>query len=1172
MPEAGGPTTQAGIFYQNTVSAMALADLLELAPLPPRERVVEVRVEAPEDVDDTVIRYADGHRQFQSIKLSVKEDGEPWTKLWASLEAQRTRPDFAPEDRLTVVLGESDGTAIALRELCERAASSADVGELHARLTKQQEKVLGSIGDIVEHENKFELLRRTRIQIWTPPQVEMEFARRRLGGDFVLPATLLTHLRDIIGNGARRRAVFLAAPLRRRLMLEHNVELPEPAEWGLAAYRSAVHRLSRIEIPGTGVAGSAEELFVWPRVRLYDRSRRPDFEDEQPGDGSEPGIIDLRAFPSDQLHRCVIVAGPGYGKSALLTAIGGRLAAGPFVPVLIPLATMAATEGSVLEFLATQTSREMDVRPDWQRLAEQGLLTLLFDGLDEIPAHARPTLQRRLATFSARYPRVPWTLTVRDPAVLIGAAEAETFEILPLEDEDIVRFAEAMRRRLKDIDVWRFTSRLKVYPDLYRLARIPLFLAMLLATVESPDALPSTRSDLIEAYLKTLLTPHEHKVVAGEHDGTGLLRDVAEALAFERLERQEIGATEREVRATALRLAQEPSQADRLCERLRANGVLRQQGSIRLQFPYPIVQEYLAACHIVRHVPNSLASRVDDALQRPWAQVIQFALEMHPEPTPIIRAMLDRSDDAFCTGLRLVGRCMANGSRVDGALRREVGDRLVAFWVQAPTRARERVGRLLFDGFASPPSPDLARALHHRWLMHDGAGDIISRLNDPGLTLSVLQSLIEHDLGALTTYHSLKPALNAVGDAAFELIVQQARRSDLTARQREGVCDLLEHLETGSVGREAALTAALDERIFRPARLQAFRIVGAPLDERALPLIKEVMSSEHPREHWAVSRLIELHRNRSALLLGLLRDEHLSLTRRRGLAGDISRILTDAVERSAFIQECVADEEINPELVSLVQLIAARYGNAGAFKALVESIPTQALSVVGLTISLFGHYPSRDLALHAADLVRTRVCTGPEAASLAGSAVTGMLYVFEMDFGLGGALRYTQPHAATEAWKEVVEGWSERGDLTDVQRLKILSSASKLGSERARDRLQGEIVNIGDPDAARFAEDDYGHTIADAIREVRRRCSLLPLSLLETLIRAKRPNVPIAGVSALEAHGNHEALTLMARLHRELDDYWTQDQLANAIEALSSKLGCIVEGKGGAFSVIAERR
>ena len=63
-----------------------------------------------------------------------------------------------------------------------------------------------------------------------------------------------------------------------------------------------------------------------------------------------------------------------------------------------------------------------------------------------------------------------------------GPSDARIVELLPLEDEDIVRFAEAMKGSVPGLDGWEFAQRLKSYPDLARLARIPLFLAMLIAS------------------------------------------------------------------------------------------------------------------------------------------------------------------------------------------------------------------------------------------------------------------------------------------------------------------------------------------------------------------------------------------------------------------------------------------------------------------------------------------------------------------------------------------------------------------------------------------------------------------------------------------------------------------------------------------------------------------
>lgn len=64
MTERGGPTNQSGIFYQNSVAALYLGRLCDAVERPDADSVVEVRTEAPEDVDDTVATYADDHRKY----------------------------------------------------------------------------------------------------------------------------------------------------------------------------------------------------------------------------------------------------------------------------------------------------------------------------------------------------------------------------------------------------------------------------------------------------------------------------------------------------------------------------------------------------------------------------------------------------------------------------------------------------------------------------------------------------------------------------------------------------------------------------------------------------------------------------------------------------------------------------------------------------------------------------------------------------------------------------------------------------------------------------------------------------------------------------------------------------------------------------------------------------
>ncbi len=87
-----------------------------------------------------------------------------------------------------------------------------------------------------------------------------------------------------------------------------------------------------------------------------------------------------------------------------------------------------------------------------------------------------------------------------------------------------------------------------------------------------------------------------------------------------------------------------------------------------ISFTYPVVQEYLAACHLVSHMPDRIVALFELSSKRPWAQTVQFALEKHPEADRVINEILGRPDDAFGTVLRLIGQCIVSGcSRFDSS-------------------------------------------------------------------------------------------------------------------------------------------------------------------------------------------------------------------------------------------------------------------------------------------------------------------------------------------------------------------------------------------------------------------------------------------------------------------------------------------------------------------------
>jgi hypothetical protein len=107
MPERGGPATQSGILYQNSVVALYLGRLCDATPRPDRDRIVGVRVEAPAAVNDTVVNFADSSVTYIQAKENIRDDGEAWAGLWSDFKVQFNRPDFnRGRDRLLLHTGE----------------------------------------------------------------------------------------------------------------------------------------------------------------------------------------------------------------------------------------------------------------------------------------------------------------------------------------------------------------------------------------------------------------------------------------------------------------------------------------------------------------------------------------------------------------------------------------------------------------------------------------------------------------------------------------------------------------------------------------------------------------------------------------------------------------------------------------------------------------------------------------------------------------------------------------------------------------------------------------------------------------------------------------------------------------------------------------------------------
>jgi hypothetical protein len=1157
MAEAAGPTNQDGIYYQNSLAAQYLAELLSLQPSPPRERVVEVRVEAPAHVDDIVVRYADGHRDWIQAKVNLRASGPAWTGLWEAFSAQMQDQAFGRDDRLVIAMGRRNDLADHLQALIERAATSESEDELKRRLGADLRKTFQAIQDALTPPlSAFRMLRLVELRVMTEGDIETLFTRLELGSATATPTTLLSNLRDLAGGQARVRGTFRAVPFRSKLAQSFGVDLFEPREWGLAAYRGTLLRAARIEVPGKGVSVPVQDLVVWPRVRRRDAAPEQDFDDETPTWDTAERLsgVDLSRFPQPDLSRCILIAGPGMGKSTLVTALVAGLVNTPIVPVEVPLGAFGDNDQSVIEFVEGAVNREFSVRIDWQRLADQGLICVFFDGLDEVPTAKRGKILKKVALFSSRFPDVPWLLTVRDPAALNGPLDGELLELEPFDNPEITELVRRFKPWSEGLEDWAFTRNLEAYPDLARLARIPLFLSIMLAGW-TPDApLPRKRSDVIENYLASLFDPDRHKSHSAPKLSGTALRTVAQALAFSSLEREEIGLSRRQaMQVIPLHTQGSP---DAVLGQLLASGVLRETIDRRLQFPYPIVQEYLAAVHLVDVAPEQIASRIGDVVKRPWAQVLQFALELLSDPTPHVQAMMNAPDDVFSTGLRLIGRCVANGTAVGPELREEIGSRLAELWGTASYSNRERVGRLIVDAYSNPLHSEVRRRLGWHWLLQSGAGEIIHRAADPELTSAVVDELLAGRLSMFMSLREIEEPLQAIAAKVAAKVADKARDPGATDDVFDGLVDFLERISIDPSA-AAPLRGIIKDTSF-PVRLRlaARRAIAEAPDDAVLQEARDGLAHSDWKVQSAASYLFSRCPDRAEAIGAVLTSQKVPNEAKDYLIERMGLVIRGSDERAEVARRILERPNLGDRHADILKVYRIRTGDRQTMLDMVERLDEQSTEIAQAVLVSLNHHPERAIGERALEKVQLRSDPPSEVPEMSGAAVTGLTYRVSSDGWNSYAMEPAPAHPAIDVWSPMFDRWLAVAGLTKIQRLRMLTRLLRIRPELIEE-IRAIVLSAKDPDDPEWDEDDGGHHLRHGLDDLRRMGVEVPLDLAETFVLAKRPNLPYAGLAVLSAQATRESLDRLLALYRRVKGDRRTSTL-DAIEVVASRLNVAI--------------
>lgn len=351
-PEKGGPATQAGIYFQNCITVLRLAEMLCQGQLPPSSsgRITSVRTEAPEEVDDTVVTWSSGRKEYIQAKLSISPKSEAWNILWNHFYQQYQSPDFnrTPNgDAITLAVNWTP-QMLDLENALTRARTADSAQEWIERSTASHQKFLKSIKTVlgIDDEILFQLCRFVRVWISpfeSDPEKTDTFERQvcgKLDGVVEPTTSVFSLLVDLVGRTARVRGTWRYDDLvdyleQKKLRVLASVTPPPPPEF---------QPLQPNPYQFGPPLKSATDLFVG-REELMDAI-----------------LWRVRKHAQDRMApNTVLLYGPHRsGKSSILFQLRHKVGSG-FRPVYVDLNYISLAERSsdVLEAIATEMATSL---------------------------------------------------------------------------------------------------------------------------------------------------------------------------------------------------------------------------------------------------------------------------------------------------------------------------------------------------------------------------------------------------------------------------------------------------------------------------------------------------------------------------------------------------------------------------------------------------------------------------------------------------------------------------------------------------------------------------------------------------------------------------------------------------------------------------------------------
>ena len=659
---SGGAAAAGGFAFQANLGAIAGVHVLRGMPVQWTEGLIgaapcAVSFETSGPGDDLSLELTDGSVVEIQAKKGLRADWRFWSALDALCEGIHCGrcsygilivcPNSSVPVRRAYALalerigeGRNDGASPEQKKLASRLAERGyDLETICARIRIKMVSALEDAGDAIAA------------------------ARAELGHvcahDFqVTPAwrSLCQDALSAIATKGRRTLRSLSAHLRTSEIDIRDTVKDSPVAISDRLLRWTLSRTERFEVPGISRPLATDRAWLALTAVVRDASVEQavsveralaDYHALGEKSRSDGHVVDARTIGTFR-KLCVVVGGPGSGKSLLLKVLAREFAKDSYVSIRVrlrDLATRMQESGCGVEEGLLQLGVDgTGVSREQLRAASLPDLVLLCDGLDEC-GERQFDIASGLQDISASHPSFRIVVTTRPIGYsTTGLHDWRHYEIAPLAESDTAEHLETLCRcalddgssERRDELHQQIRAYLKEGSALLLLARSPLLLAFGAALFLDRSAPSETKPELYRRIFRLIDSACASRETKPEPPAKAVRNSILNQLgwliaasplsAAEELERQCALTMERTLDVTYLKALAEVEASVMYWEERGLIERLRHPGIDLIAFIHKTCGEFGAALHLSALEPDEARRTIGTVISSPdWDEILDFA-------------------------------------------------------------------------------------------------------------------------------------------------------------------------------------------------------------------------------------------------------------------------------------------------------------------------------------------------------------------------------------------------------------------------------------------------------------------------------------------------------------------------------------------------------------------